>query len=109
MRQVILNLLRNAGEAMLFALTPNPQIIIETSLFDDKIQVDIIDNGPGCTPEISTQLFTPYFTTKQTGMGMGLAICRTIIEALGGDLTLYTDTQAGAWFKFYLPLDKNNP
>jgi PAS domain S-box-containing protein len=105
--QVISNLLRNAIEAIQQNKNiTNPQITVKTTLKKNEVWVDVIDNGPGCPSEIITKLFTPYFTTKATGMGMGLAICRTIIEAHHGNLTILPNAKQGAWFRFTLPINK---
>ncbi len=105
--QVILNLLRNAIEAMQQKSNiTHPKIIVKTHYQENKVYVDIIDNGPGCSNEVSKKVFTPYFTTKETGMGMGLAICRTIIEAHSGCLTILPNLKPGAWFRFCLPIEK---
>lgn len=103
--QVILNLLRNAIEAMQDAKTVKPTLIIRTLMpSSDIMHVDVVDNGPGFSAEIGQQLLTPYFTTKPKGMGMGLAICRTIIEAHGGHLSARLNPEGGAWFQFTLPI-----
>lgn len=103
--QVILNLMRNAIEAMQEARTPKPKLIVRTLMSGkDAIHVDIIDNGPGFSYEAAQQLLTPYFTTKPKGMGMGLAICRTIVEAHGGHLSAKINPEGGAWFQFTLPI-----
>lgn len=103
--QVILNLLRNAIEAMQDAKTAKPKLLVRTLMpSSDIMHVDVVDNGPGFSAEIAQQLLTPYFTTKPKGMGMGLAICRTIIEAHGGHLSARLNPEGGAWFQFTLPV-----
>ncbi len=103
--QVILNLLRNAIEAMQEVKTVKPRLIVRTLMpSGDIMHVDVIDNGPGFTAEVAQCLLTPYFTTKPKGMGMGLAICRTIVEAHGGHLSARLNPEGGAWFQFTLPV-----
>ncbi len=104
LQQVLINLIRNSLDAMLAANTPQRQIFIQTKFLNKKlVEINVIDNGPGFTPEIAAKLFDAYFTTKATGMGMGLSISRTIIEAHGGCLTAQPAPQGGAWFQFVLP------
>ena len=86
--QVIINLSRNAIEAMIEADTFKPLLIIQTSINQNNIlDLSFIDNGPGFSPSISALLFNPYFTTKKSGTGMGLAISHTIIKAHGGEIS----------------------
>jgi len=107
-QQVIINLIKNSIEAMQTANTINPYIKISTCLqTKDTVIVTIIDNGPGIPVELHDKIFNLYFTTKPDGMGIGLAICRTIIEAHGGHLshspTEISDT--GICFQFTLPIN----
>lgn len=84
----------------------NHEIRIQTKLTTDgsAAEINILDNGPGFSPKITDKLFDLYFTTKPTGMGMGLAICRTIIEKHGGYLSAKPNPDGGAWFQFTLPI-----
>lgn len=103
--QVILNLLRNAIEAIQEANTHNPQITIEVKTQKNSyITVRIIDNGPGFSEQIANHLFDVYFTTKTQGMGLGLAICRSIIEAHSGQLSASRLPIGGSCFEFDLPI-----
>lgn len=103
--QVILNIARNAIEAMRDDNTREPEFIIETEEMDKKmIVINIIDNGPGFSSNISNRLFEPNFTTKSYGVGLGLAISRTVIEAHGGTLTAISPAKGGACFKIILPI-----
>ena len=82
-QQVLLNLMRNAIEAM--ENSERRELVISTaSAPDDMVEITVADTGPGIAPEISAQLFQPFVTTKRQGMGVGLSISRTIIEAHGG-------------------------
>lgn len=105
-QQVILNLVRNSIEAMQEIKIKEPKVVIHTSVVDQKfIQVTVSDNGPGFAEDKLPQLFDPYFTTKPTGTGMGLAICRSFIEAHGGNLTAQLNPMGGAQFRFILPIE----
>ncbi|TGV26581.1 GHKL domain-containing protein, partial [bacterium M00.F.Ca.ET.168.01.1.1] len=79
-QQVLLNLMRNAVEAM--QGQPRRELRIATAArHDGMAEVSVVDTGPGLAPEVSAQLFQPFVTTKKQGMGVGLSICRTIIES----------------------------
>jgi two-component system sensor kinase FixL len=100
-QQVVLNLMRNSVEAMSEA--PVRNLTVETNpLNGGGVEVLISDTGPGLAPEIQERLFQPFVTTKAEGMGVGLSICRTIIEAHGGELTAWNRPEGGAVFRFTL-------
>lgn len=104
-QQVILNLLRNAMEAMRDTNIAEPKINIEIRLNSKThVMVSIIDNGPGFSEQTANHLFELYFTTKSQGMGLGLAICRSVIEAHSGHLTAFILPQGGSCFQFDLPV-----
>lgn len=105
LQQVIVNLAVNAMQAMTTAGSSDPQIVIRTSVSDAGDVVCFIeDNGPGLSPEVRSRLFESFFTTKDSGMGMGLPICRSIIEAHSGRITADSSgTGTGARFSFSLP------
>ncbi|MDE0391321.1 MAG: PAS domain S-box protein [Rhodospirillales bacterium] len=101
-QQVVLNILRNAIEA--FEGTGDRKIYISTQAAGSrKVQVNIRDNGPGLAPSIADDPFRPFQTTKADGMGIGLAISRTIIDAHGGRLWAESPPGGGAVFRFSLP------
>ena len=104
LQQVILNLIINAVEAMSEMSGGPRQLLIRTDTDESRgIVVAVHDSGPGLKPEDLHRLFTPFYTTKPQGLGMGLAICRSIIEAHGGHLWATPTDDRGATFRFTLP------
>ena len=103
-QQVMINLVRNAVEAM--QETPKRILTVSTSLDDNKfVRVSVSDTGPGLAKEIAASLFQPFMTTKASGLGIGLSICRTIIESHGGRLWVEPNAGGGVSFQFRLPID----
>jgi C4-dicarboxylate-specific signal transduction histidine kinase len=102
--QVLINLTRNSIEAIRQAGISDGQVDIETRLnTDGSIEVTVADNGPGIDPAIADTLFDPYQTTKETGMGMGLSISRSILEAHNGKLWFDRQRPQGALFRITIP------
>ena len=102
-QQVVLNILRNAIEA--FEGTGACKIRVSTrAKGPDRVEVDIRDNGPGLAPHVVDDPFRPFQTTKADGMGIGLAISHTIIDAHGGQLWAENPPEGGAAFRFTLPV-----
>jgi two-component system sensor kinase FixL len=103
-QQVLLNLMRNALEAM--GEQPDPQIILRTRANGpDALLVSVSDSGPGLPAMVREQLFQPFVTTKRTGMGLGLSICRSIVNAHGGSLRAEENPGGvGTNFVFDLPV-----
>lgn len=100
-QQVILNLMRNAIEAM--QEMSRRELTVSTVEIDaDTVEVVVTDTGPGIAKEIVHQLFQPFVTTKADGMGIGLSISRTIIEAHGGRLWVEPNAEGGTIFRFTL-------
>jgi two-component system sensor kinase FixL len=100
-QQVMLNLMRNAIEAM--EHSERRDLIISTDAGEDgTVIVLVADSGPGVAPEIAPQLFQPFMTTKASGMGVGLSISRTIIEAHGGQISVEPNPGGGTVFRFTL-------
>ncbi len=101
-QQVLLNLMRNAVEAMEDSTTR--ELAIATAPAQNgSIEISVADSGAGIAPEIAAQLFQPFVTTKRTGMGVGLSISRTIIEAHGGAISARPNSGGGMVFSFTLP------
>jgi two-component system, LuxR family, sensor kinase FixL len=103
-QQVILNLVRNAIDA----LRDHPgrrDLAIATRLREGGMaEVSVSDTGPGLAPEIAERLFQPFVTTKTQGMGVGLSICRSIVEAHGGRIWTVAKPGPGAEFRFTVRL-----
>jgi two-component system sensor kinase FixL len=100
-QQVLLNLIRNAIEAM--QESDRRELVLATEAAeDDMLTVSVVDTGPGISPEIAGQLFQAFVTTKAQGMGVGLSISRTIIEAHGGRIWVEPNPGGGTIFRFTL-------
>ncbi|TGT41365.1 sensor histidine kinase [Mesorhizobium sp. M8A.F.Ca.ET.165.01.1.1] len=96
LEQILVNLLQNALDAM--KDRPDPRIEIDLAERDDRVLISVRDNGPGLGPEAAGNLFMPFQTTKEKGLGLGLVISQEIAQELGGTLRLDPDTAAGASF-----------
>ena len=106
LEEVIFNLVHNAIEAMDAARDRGRVLRVRTEFNDhDAITVAVQDSGPGIDPKQIEGIFGTFFTTKPDGMGLGLAICRTIIEHHGGQLTASSDGKNGSLFQFDLPIE----
>jgi signal transduction histidine kinase len=104
LQQVILNLIMNAIEAMSEVGEGSRELLIGTSTDGpDGVMVTVRDSGPGLKAESLGHLFDPFYTTKPAGMGMGLSICRSIIEAHGGRVWAAANLPQGASFHFSVP------
>jgi PAS domain S-box-containing protein len=104
LQQVILNLLINAIEAMSGMSKGLRELLVSTAETDSEgVLVAVRDSGPGLAPESIDRLFEAFYTTKPGGLGMGLSICRSIIEAHGGQMWVTTNVPQGAIFQFALP------
>ena len=104
LQQVILNLIINAVEAMSGVREDSRELLISTKKDVGGVVVAVQDSGPGLNPEGVDRLFDAFYTTKASGMGMGLSICRSIVEAHGGQIWASRDVGRGATFQFTIPL-----
>jgi two-component system sensor histidine kinase DctS len=111
--QVLLNLARNAMQAMDEGGAPAPSLVIAAKKAASAstlapamawIEFSVADVGPGIPPDVQQRLFTPFFTTKQEGMGLGLSLCRTVVEQHGGFLAFEPNRPTGTIFRFTLPV-----
>ena len=108
-QQVVLNLVRNGIEALANVPPERRDLVLRTAADIDNvseisaIEISVSDSGPGVAPPMQERLFTPFFTTKPGGAGLGLAIARSIVEAHGGTLRYRPEGADGACFVFRLP------
>jgi PAS domain S-box-containing protein len=103
LQQVILNLLRNASDAMREIEDRPRQVVLRTELEDEHVRLSVQDSGVGFTPEVAEQMFESFYTTKSDGMGIGLSVSRSIIEANRGRLWATVNDGPGATFAFSIP------
>jgi signal transduction histidine kinase len=109
LQQVMLNLIINAAEAMSAAHAgPRRLLISAARATSDYVRVAVQDSGPGIDPANLERIFSAFYTTKPDGLGMGLSICRAIIETHGGHLWA-TNEPEGALFQFTLPSRTGEP
>ena len=103
LQQVMLNLIVNGIQAVNDVADGQRDLVITTEGAEDGVRVGVLDTGPGLSPKNLEHLFEPFYTTKPNGMGMGLSICRSIIEAHGGRLWATNCEPRGALFQFAIP------
>jgi C4-dicarboxylate-specific signal transduction histidine kinase len=96
--QVLVNLVINAMDAMAETPPARRRVTIKTEVRPADVEVSVRDNGPGLTAQIEGTLFTPFVTTKSDGLGIGLTIARTIVDAHGGTLDAHNNPEGGATF-----------
>jgi two-component system sensor kinase FixL len=101
-QQVLVNLIRNAIEVMVESPNRRELEIATVANADETIEVSVADTGAGLAPEVAAHLFQPFVTTKRRGMGLGLSICRTIVEAHGGRIWVDARPGGGTIFRFTL-------
>jgi signal transduction histidine kinase len=106
LQQVILNLVVNAMDAMASSPSDSRKIGFRTSRVDNFAELSISDNGPGIPEDRLKKVFEPFFTSKAEGMGMGLSIARSIVEAHNGQIWAANQPGGGALFRLRLPLDE---
>jgi two-component system sensor kinase FixL len=100
-QQVLLNLMRNAVEAMQDS-AKRELLLAAAPAGNDMVRITVADTGSGISPDVASQLFQPFITTKQQGMGVGLSICRTIVESHGGQIWAEPNPGGGTVFHFTL-------
>jgi two-component system sensor histidine kinase DctS len=105
--QVLLNLTRNAMQAMEHPAVAQRVLVLRVALLLSQagwVEFSVSDRGPGIPPDVAERLFTPFFTTKDEGMGLGLSLCRTVVEQHGGALSFAAHLPQGTVFRFTLPI-----
>ncbi len=107
LQQVIVNLMMNAMQAM--AEGKRKHLRLESRAEDNGVRISVRDQGPGLNVEATARLFTPFFTTKSTGMGMGLVICRSIVTSHRGRIWAESRPGCGATFNIWLPQQGSDP
>ncbi len=99
LKQAVLNLMINAVGVM----EPGGELMVTTKNRPGRIEIDVIDTGPGIAAELQEKIFEAYFSTRSEGTGLGLAICRRIVREHGGDIELYSEPGKGSCFALLLP------
>jgi len=105
LQQVIMNLVLNAIEAVTESSPADGRVSLRVAPLDDEVELSVRDNGAGISAERAGELFEPLYTTRREGMGLGLSICRSIVEAHGGRIWLHTGLPGSTEFRFTLPVD----
>jgi two-component system sensor kinase FixL len=100
-QQVLLNLMRNAAEAM--AGWGRCELSVTMACVGDMVEISVADTGPGLPETVRERLFQPFVTTKPAGMGVGLSVCRTIVEVHGGQIRAEEVPGGGTVFRFTAP------
>lgn len=103
LQQVVINLAVNAMQAMAGGGDCRSRLSVTTRADDHEVVIDVADNGPGIAADHMDRLFDSFFTTKEMGVGLGLPICRSIVEALGGRISAVNGPKEGAIFRIALP------
>jgi len=106
LQQVILNLVRNASDAMDTVNDRPRRLLVRTETDGEDVHVSVRDSGVGFDPETADRLFESFFTTKQEGMGVGLSLSRSIVEAHRGRLWATSNEGPGATFAFSIPCNQ---
>lgn len=107
MEHVILNLMNNALQALVSSPQPQKEITIRTK-YQDKIILQVSDNGPGIPEAVKAKIFTPFFTTKNDGMGLGLAIVKSVVTSNGGNIMIFDNPDRGVTFQLEFPTMEPN-
>jgi C4-dicarboxylate-specific signal transduction histidine kinase len=106
LQQVLLNLVLNAADAMSEVKPDERRLLIRTESSNVKVRLYVIDNGSGIAQSHLKSVFDPFWTTKPDGMGMGLAICQSIVAAHRGTITATNNAEGGATFCVILPASR---
>ncbi len=104
LQQVVLNLMANAADAMATVEPGQRQLTVRSRQVYGRARVSVRDTGPGIDPDRLPRLFEPFFSTKDKGMGLGLSICRSIVEAHGGRIWARNSPRSGAVFSWWIPI-----
>jgi two-component system sensor kinase FixL len=108
LQQVVVNLLTNARDAVRDQSSERRVITIRARADEEAVVFEVDDLGAGFSAEVAAHLFEPFYTTKQSGMGIGLSICHSIIKDHGGQIEAYSNRSGGATFRVRLPLPNEN-
>jgi signal transduction histidine kinase len=106
LQQVVLNLLLNGVDAVARVAHGRRRVLVRTACNDGHVDISVADTGPGFAPDVLPRAFEPFFSTKEDGMGMGLSIARSIVDAHGGRIMATNNDHGGATVRFVLPLRK---
>ncbi len=103
-QQVLINIIKNACDAIESVPNATREVQLRSSCEDDRAIIEVIDHGPGLSDEVAANLFSPFFTTKADGMGLGLSICQDIVASHQGTLEARNHVDGGACFRITLPI-----
>ena len=108
MKQIVLNLVHNAVDAIAAAGQSHGHVHVVARRHGapPRVEISVLDNGPGIDGEMAGRLFDPLTTTKQDGLGLGLSICASIVEVHGGRVWLHSGKPGATEFRFSVPLDR---
>jgi len=109
LQQVFINLLTNARDAMLHSDLSRRVVLLRSRIEGEFVVVEVADQGVGLPTDQNGCLFDPFFTTKSEGMGIGLSICKTIVEEHGGEIHAFTNASGGATFRILIPVSAQTP
>jgi two-component system sensor kinase FixL len=109
LEQVVLNLVHNAVDAIAAAGRSDGLVHVVARRYSapPRVEIGVLDNGPGIQGELAGRLFDPLTTAKQDGLGLGLSICASIMEAHGGRVWLHSGKPGATEFRFTVPLDRS--
>ncbi len=108
LQQVVLNLVMNACDAM-SDTPPGERLLVVSTTAQGGARIEVRDRGSGIAPDALAKIFEPFVTTKHDGLGLGLAICRSIVTAHGGDISARNNPERGATFTVSFPLTPPPP